>query len=45
MVVKKVVVVPEGDLNGNELTSSTDSERNTAPLCFIFINIFAAISS
>ncbi|VIO86712.1 Uncharacterized protein BM_BM6925 [Brugia malayi] len=32
MVVKKVVVVPEGDLNGNELTSSTDSERNTAPL-------------
>ncbi|KAK6110457.1 hypothetical protein QQG55_39885 [Brugia pahangi] len=32
MVVKKVVVVPEDDLNGNELTSSTDSKRNPAPL-------------
>ncbi|EJW88044.1 hypothetical protein WUBG_01039 [Wuchereria bancrofti] len=31
MVVERVVVVPEGDLNGDELTLSTDSERNPAP--------------
>lgn len=31
MVMERIVVVPEDDLNGDELTSSTDSERNPTP--------------
>uniref|UniRef100_A0A0R3S6C2 Round spermatid basic protein 1-like protein n=1 Tax=Elaeophora elaphi TaxID=1147741 RepID=A0A0R3S6C2_9BILA len=31
MVMERIVIVPEDDLNGDELMSSTDSERNPTP--------------
>lgn len=31
VTMERIVVVPEDDLNGNELISSTDSERDRTP--------------